>query len=1195
MKCQKGEDTMKYTLVAVALLLLPVATFGQEFRGSISGIVSDPTGAVIPNVKIIATETRTGTKTPTVSDSAGQYTIPFLAPGDYQIEAQVPGFKIFLRKGIQLGSSDRLVVDLPLEVGGNSESVVVTADAPLINTENSSTGQTITTRQVEELPLNGRNPMMLAQLAIGVIATGQPSLVHPFDNAAAAAWSIGGTPAQTSEILIDGAPNATWDNRLAYSPPQDAVQEVRVKAFDADAAYGHTASGTINKIMKTGTNQLKGSLYEFFQPSKLGANSFFNNKSGLGNPATKFNQYGLTVGGPVFVPKVFNGHNKLFWFFSWEKLKDGQPNTDFTTVPTDAERGGDFSALLNIPGGSSCVATTGFNCFQLFNPFTGALKGSTVTRLPFVNNIIPGNLINPVSRAYLSFFPEPNVPGQADGFMNYGNTSTTNDAYSNELARFDYNMSKRSRLAFNVRHNDELQTKNNFFGNLATGSDLSRVNWGATVDEVYTLAPTTVLDLRFNYTRMNEIHTSPSNGFDATTLGFPSYITSSSLLPQLPFIGFNGSCGSQVSYQCLGDTGSARDPSTSYQLFGDVVKIVGSHTLKFGSDFRRYRLDNITYGNAAGTFTFSTNWTRGPNASSAASTFGQDFASFLLGLPTSGQFDVNALASFHSYYYAAFLQDDWRVKRNLTLNVGIRFDHDSPYSEDMGATVNGFAARVANPVAGAAIAAYANHPISQIPAGSFMVPGGLTFASPGNGAAYQNSSHMISPRLGFAWSPSRFHDKTVIRGGFGIFVQPITIANLGESGTYSTTPLVDQEGFSQTTQFIVPSNFLLPTNTLGNPFPSGILTPVGSANGLSTFNGQTVSFLNPQMKDPYSERWTLGIQHSLKSNLLLEVAYIGNHAVHLPIAVTQLNTIPRQFLSTLSTRDQTLITALTASTPNPFAGLLPGTSLNSANTTVAQLLAKYPEFPVGSASGSTGVIEQNLTIGSSYFNSLNVRVEKRLSGGLMLIGLYGFSKLIERDSWLNDTDPLPEKRISPFDHTHRFVTAASYALPFGRGNAAGGNSRWQKLLFGGWSINSIYTYQTGAPIVWANGSTTTPGDYIYLGGTVNLNNRQVDGPAFTTSQFVTASSQQYQFHIRTFATTFGNLRQDAINNLDSSLLKRFVIRESRYLELRFEAFNVFNRPEFGAPNTTETSSSFGQITTQLNRPRQVQLGARFVF
>ncbi len=1172
---------MKFCLVATVAMLIPMAIFGQE-TATISGTVIDATGAGIPNAKVVATETRTGTKSNTVSNVSGQYTIPFLAAGTYEVTTEEQGFKKFVRSGLEIGSGDHPVIDIHLEVGEVTQSVEVAGDVPLINTENSSTGQTITTKQVEDFPLNGRTPMMLAQLAIGVIATGSPSLVHPFDNGAAAAWSIGGAPAQTSELLMDGSPNATWDNRVAYNPPQDAVQQVVVKAFDSDAGYGHTGSGTLNQVMKTGTNAFHGSLYEFNQVSALEANNFFNNQKGVVNPLTHFNQYGATVGGPVWIPKVFDGRNKLFWFFAWENLKDSQPNTDFTTVPTAAEKKGDFSAY---------GAT-------IYDPNSGTLTGTTVNRTAFPGNIIPTNRLNPISLAYMQYYPAPNVTGLANGFDNYGNNATSNDNYSNELGRIDYNMNDHSRMFYSFRHNSEFQTKNNYFGNIGTGSTLTRENWGASGDEVYTLNPTTVLNLRLNYTRLTELHGEPSAGFDPSSLGFPSYIAGTSQYAQLPFIGFSGSCGSQTSFQCLGDTGASKDPSQSLQLFGNVVKIIGAHALKFGADIRQYRLNVITYGNSAGSFTFSNNWTKSASNASTAAVPGQDLASMLLGDPTAGQFDINAYGSYYSYYYSGFVQDDWRLKRNLTINVGLRFDHDQPYSEKYGRTVNGFATNQANPISAAAVAAYAKSPIPQIPVGSFAVPGGLTFASPSDRQVYQNDTHLFSPRVGFAWSPDLLKGKTVLRGGFGMFVAPVTVANLAITGAYSTNPIVDQEGFSQTTQLLVPSNFLTPSATLSSPFPNGITQPVGSSAGLSTFLDQTVSFLNPKVHNPYSMRWNFGFQHTISKDTVLEVVYIGNHAVHLPIPTTQLNVIPRQFLSTLPTRDQTLINGLTATVTNPFAGLIPGAALNTATTTVAQLLSVYPEFPTGEATQSAGVIEQNANLGSSFFQSVSVRIEKRLSHGLSLIGNYSHSKLIEEDSWLNDTDLSPEKRISPFDHPNHFVVASVYTLPVGKGKLLNLDKKWADMTFGGWVLTGIYTFQTGQPINWVNGSTTTPGDYIPYSTNLDLNPRGVASPttpAFNTSAFDTVAATQLQYHIRTFSTTFPNLRQDGINNFDTSLLKRFNFTERMYFQLRLEAFNVVNHPTFGAPNAQATGASFGLITAQANRPRTLQIGARFVF
>ncbi|HLH40441.1 MAG TPA: carboxypeptidase-like regulatory domain-containing protein [Bryobacteraceae bacterium] len=1177
---------MKRSLVAVVVFLLGAAR-GQEFRGAISGSVADPAGGAVPNATITATETATGSKSQTISDSAGAYTIPFLAPGTYDITAQASGFKRYERKGLHIGAGDHPVIDIRMELGDVTQSIDVAESAPLANTENASVGQAITTAQVEDFPLNGRTPMMLAQLSIGVIATAQPTLVHPFDNAGAAAWSIGGMPSQTSELLLDGSPDATWDNRLAYSPPQDAVQEVRVKAFDNDAAYGHTGAGTANQILKTGTNAFHGSMYEFTQASRLDAVNFFTNRSGAAVPVTHFNQYGLTAGGPVLLPKIFNGRNRLFWFFAFEKLNDAQPNnstlgnstSNYTTVPTDAERKGDFSALN----------------YTLYNPFSAVLNGSTVTRQPFPNNMIPANLLNPVAIAYLKYYPEPNTtPLGANGFENYVSGFLSTDAYDNELGRVDYNMTDRSRLFFDIRHNNRVQAKNNYFNNIATGTDLARENWGATLDEVYTITPTAIADVRANFTRMNEVHYEPSQGFDPSQLGFPSYIAAASEYAVMPFIQF-GSCGSQTSFQCLGDNSASKDPSQSYQLFGDVAKSVGTHMLKFGVDLRQYRLNTYITGNSAGSYTFGNGWVRQASNSSSTTVVGQDFASFLMGLPTAGQIDLNSYGSYSSYYYAGFVQDDWRISRTLTLNLGLRFDHDTPYAEKFGRTVDGFAFNQPSPIAAAAMAAYAKNPIPQIAPNDFAVNGGLTFPGASSGAPYQNTSHLFSPRVGFAWSPRPLHGATVFRGGFAMFVAPITVANLAINGVYSSNPIVDQEGFSQTTTMIVPSNFLSPSATLSNPFPGGIQRPVGSSQGLATFLGQTVSFFNPSMASPYAMRWNFGVEHTFGKDLLIEVMYEGNHAVHLPIAVTQANIIPRQFLSTLPVRDQNLINALTATVPNPFAGLEPGTSLNTSTTTAAQLLSKYPEFPAGEASGSTGVIEQNLTQGRSYFESLNARVEKRLSHGLSLIGAYIFSKLIEQDSWLNDTDPVPEKRISPFDHPEHFVVGATYMLPIGKGKLVNLQSRWMNMLLGGWNVNGIYTYQTGAPLLWTNGSSTNPGDYVYLGMPLTLNPRQVNGDAFNVSAFDTKSADQFQYHIRTFATAYSNLRQDGINNFDASLLKSFYFTEKAYFQLRLEAFNVLNHPAFSAPNTTVSSTSFGLITAQANLPRQIQLGARLVW
>src|ERR1017187_5146818 len=1168
---------MKFRSISLFALFIPAALFAQEFRGTISGSVTDPTGASIPAAKVTVTEEHTGTRIPTVSDSAGQYAATFLLPGDYDIAVEAAGFNEALRKGVHVGAGDHPVIDIKLAIGDVSQSVEVTADANMVNTENATVGQAVTTQEVEELPINGRTPMMAAGLSIGVIGYAQPTLVHPFDSGGAAGWVIAGAYTQTSELLINGSPDATWDGRLAFSPPQDAVQEVRVKAFDTDAAFGHTAGGHTHQITKSGTNTYHGSAWEFNQPNTLTANDFFLNKAGSPRPVTHFNQYGVTAGGPFYIPHFINTRNKLFWFFAWEGIKDGQPTAFTGTVPTDAMRAGNFAGLPTIS-----------------DPFSATLSGTTVNRTPLAGNVVPASEMSSIAKSLLQYYPEPTIPGAV--INNFISSPNTIDHYSNKMGRIDYNMSDRSRLFADVRHTDYYQLKNNYFGNVAEGSLLFRNNWGMAVDEVYTINPTNILDVRLNSTRMNEAHDVPSAGFNPTTVGLPGYLGADSNHLQMPVISFATATG----IQALGATGANKLPSQSYQLFASWMKIKGDHTLKAGVDFRQYRLSTSTAGNSTGAISFSANsWVKASSSASSTVTTGQDIATFLLGLPTSGSYDLNTFASWYSYYGAGFVQDDWRVKHNLTINLGLRFEHDFPYNEKYGRTVDGFDTSSTNPLSAAATAAYAKAPITQLPASAFSVIGGLTYPGAGQTGVFQNHSHVLSPRVGLAWTPDALHGKTVVRGGFGIFVAPVTIASMGVDGKYSTSPLTNQEGFSQSTTLTATSNnFLTPlaTSSLANPFPNGFLQPSGNSLGLLTYAGQAVPFINPDVKSPYSMRWNFGIQHSITPNLMLEVDYIGNHSIHLPIDFTQLNGLPRSILSTLGTRDANQ-SYLTGTATNPFSGLQ--TTQNTASTTPAQLLAKYPEFPVGDSgsgwSGGGGVLEQNLNVGSSNFESLNARLEKRVSHGLNFVFNYVYAKLMERMTWLNASDPLPEKRVSAQDRNQRYVLAATYQLPIGRGQALNLQSGVLNSVLGGWLLNTVYTFQTGAPIIFVNGSSSSSGDYVYFGGPLDVNARQVNGPAFNTAVFDTKSADTFNYHLRTFSTMFSNARADGINQFDPSLSKRFVVHESVSVQLRLEAYNAFNHPVFAAPSTTASNVAFGTITATANRFRTIQIGARFVF
>jgi hypothetical protein len=692
----------------------------------------------------------------------------------------------------------------------------------------------------------------------------------------------------------------------------------------------------------------------------------------------------------------------------------------------------------------------------------------------------------------------------------------------------------------------------------------------------------------------------------------------SSLRKQLPFVGFNGSCGSHTSYQCFGDTGSSLDPTTSYQFFVDVVKEIGKHTLKVGFDGRQYRISIQNFGDSAGNFTIGTNFVTS-GTTGAAQTFGGDLAQFMFGLANSGDFAQNQRSDYHQFYLGSFVQDDWRVSDRLTLNLGLRYDFDTPFREKFGRTVDGF-----NPGAGIAYTkqpAFSGASVSSngetFTVSGINTLGGLTFPNRNNGAVYETNDGFLSPRIGFSY---QVDPKTVARGGFGIFVQPETLTSLAATGGYSSAAVSNSEGFSAATTFVSTTNSSLsPANTLSNPFPTGFTPAAGASLGASTNLGQAISFLAPVQHDPYSERWDIGFQRSLTNNSMLQVLYVGNHALHLPIQQQDINATQIQYLSRSPWRDQARASAYGQSVTNPFKGTLPSvngvansTSVNTASTvSFSSLLVPYPQF------GTNHVYIQNQTVGQSWFNSGIVSYQHRTAHGFMLTGNYSFSKLIEQDTFLNDQDTIPERRISPFDHVHHFTVGGTYDLPFGKNKAwsFGGSKLWDEIA-GGWVLNGVYQFQTGSPFEFTADIPLQPGTTVRQITNHPRNASPVGSPtptlnraAFVTGNSTTCPSSgscdgssflngQYTFHYRTLPQTLSWVRQDGFNNLDTSLLKDFHFTESMYLQLRFEVFNALNHPVFAAPNVSSaTSSSFGYITGTASNaePRQIQLGGRIVF
>ena len=1136
----------------VFFFLFALAAMSQEYRATLNGRITDPQGAVIAGVKVIATQVETGSKSETVSGADGLYTVPFLPPAAYRVTAEAAGFKKYDRTGVQLGANERVSLDIEMVLGQITETVSVSAEAPILTTATASTGQVITTRQIENMPLSGRTPLALAQLAFGVTPTDDPRFTRPFDNAGPSGFSMGGSPSRSNELLIDGAPDTTGDSRVAYNPPVDAVAEVKAESFQADAAYGHTGGGTVNVVLKSGSNQVHGTLYEFNQVSRTAATPFFTNKVGGKKPTSRFNQWGGSFSGPVLIPKVLDGRNRVFFFFAYEGIKDALPAPTTATVPTSAEKSGNLSALTALPNGST---------YQIYDPATGVVEGARVRRQPFANNIIPSSRLSPIALNYLKLYPDPNQPGRVDGQDNFISLTNgeRNDFY-NYLGRLDFNISDRHKLFFNTRHNKRIGQGGNNFGKALTdnptaGNALRRTNWGMMVDDVYTLTPTFLMNTRLNWTRFEEPRINYSEGFDSTTLGYPALLSSTSprrVMPRVQFSRFTG----------VGDEGGRVFPFDSFQLFETLTKIAGKHTLKFGADIRQLRESDLNYGLSNGAFVFGTNWTQGPLDNAAAAPLGQDLAAFLLGMPTGGQYDLNAARTNKSNYYAFFFQDDLRIRSNLTFNLGLRAEHETGTTERFNRSVNGFDETSASPISAAAQAAYARNPIPELQ--QLRLNGGVKFAGNGSELIYSTPALTFSPRFGFAWTANQ---KTVVRGGVGIY--------------YFTNGVIGNNapGFSQTTAFVPTLNgFLSPSSTLANPFPNGIEQPTGNRLGLGTFLGRGLTVFNPAAESQYSARWQLSVQRELGKNSVLEVGYMANKGVRLPVDYTA-NGLPVQYLSSSPFRDQAVINQLTGNVTNPMAGLIPGTTLNGGTIARNQLLRPYPQF--------TGLNLQRLNDGSSHYHGLQTRLERRFSSGLQMMANYQWSKLLERRSRLNDLDPFLEKRIAAEDRTHRLVASGTYDLPFGKGRKFLGSAPGVvNQILGGWNINGILTFQPGAPLNWGN--------VIYLGGPLNVTGHNPDR-TFDTARFNRVNAEQLDWNRRTLPSRFNDARQDGVNQLDFSIIKTFPIKERLNMTLRCEIFNVTNTPIFSAPNLAPANTNFGLITNQANQPRRFQLALRMYF
>lgn len=1191
-----AQGLLLLPLVSV-LFLMPAAA--QETRGIIGGRVTDSTGAVVPGARVIATNTRTNTAVEVTTTGEGNYTMLYLLPGTYTVSVEAQGFKRLNRSGVELRVADRASIDLQLELGGLTETVSVTAEAPLLEVSSATAGQVIDRRRISELPLAEGNPLTLIQLAPGIVITGGFTSNSALSNSGPSNFESGGSPGG-NEFTLDGSPN-TADRqgngaaRVGLQPPTDAVEEFKVVTASFDAQQGRTAGASVDVAVRSGTNELHGTLYEFVRNDKLAANSFVLNRQGTPRQTRRYNRFGGTVGGPIVLPKIYNGRNRTFFFTSYEGIRPITPSLETLTVPTDAFRRGDFSSLL-----------TGSTPLYVYDPATSRVQGDRVVRDPIqcngrLNVICPERL-SPVARNYLSFLPPPNtnVGSSTNNFV--GNASPIN-TYNVFLARGDHHFNERNRLFFRYSQSQREELDENSAGVnngvRVNGRVGHRGNKGGVFDYVYVPSATTVFNLRVGMTRFKQDRFSMSSfDYDVRNLGFSPQtlaLFTANTLPQIN-IGNYSSPVEPTGYLITTPTWSVQPT---------VTKIAGSHVMRIGYDFRVYQENRSEQTFQAGQFNFNNDFTRVNDLNPSVpleQNQAQSIAALLLGRPTGGNFPLLANRAATAKYHGIFFQDDWKVARRLTLNLGLRYELDLGTTERYNRIIRGFDRGAANPAEAAVRANYALNPIPEIAAANFRLPGGLLFADENNRPAFQADRNNFQPRLGIAY---QINERTAIRGGWAMFMVPFVLDALNQNGFSRNTPLIAS-----------PDRGLTFQSTLANPFPAGYVAEI--SRNLDSLVGQNPgTVLTGERKNGIVQRWEVSLQRELPGRWLIEAAYIGNRASDLLTAVDA-NPISGQYQSTSLVRDQTLINFLDAPVSNPFRNVpqFLGTNLYTASViNRSQLLRPYPQY--------TGLSEERYN-GASSYHAAQMRLEKRFSSGYTFLATYAWSKYLEQTSLLNPTDSAYEKRLSDADSPHRLALSGIWELPFGRGRAFGSN--WKgvtEFLLGGFQVQGIYQFQAGRPLtignVYFNGNLSDlnmkiASDTIGAVGTTNIldNTFQRDiretGFYFTDDAVRTNGQLDYSKqrndtrinlanNIRTLPSRVSNFRDDNISLLDFSLIKNFAFTERVRLQLRGEAINSLNKAHFSGANVAPRDAAFGRVTNldTPTLPREFQIGLRLVF
>jgi hypothetical protein len=1168
-------------LLSTALLLaLAGSVDAQEFRATVKGQVVDTSQGALPGATVTVRNQETGEVATAVTNNEGNYTIPFLRPGLYSVTVEMSGFQKFVQPDMRLEVSQVAVVNAKLGVGGLTESVNVSAEAPLLETSNANRGTVIDQARIAELPLQSRSPMALATLVAGVNYNAQAIYLRPFDNGALADWSMNGGQNRNNEFLLDGAPNNAnqGGNNIAYVPPAEAVQEFKVSTNTYDAQYGRTAGGVVNMSLKSGTNSFHGVAYDFMRRKGLAANSFLLNSRNAEKTDQYIDQYGFSVDGPIW-------KNKTFFLFTGEKYREGTPAPLNSTTPTPAMKNGDFSGLMDAQG----------RRIVIYDPATGRDVNGVWTRDPFPNNIIPADRISATAKAIMKYYPDPNyvTAGAAPWQNNLDYPEHFNkDLFWNWVGKIDHNFSTNDRAFFRWGENERNEVRNTTpirSGPAQNGQlPLWRANRALVGDWVHIFGAGTVFNLRASYTYFLEWSYSQDGlGFDATEF-WPA-----SLVQQMPSQQIGGIFPVINVEDYVGlSRGSSPNRNRNYTLQPNVSLNRGSHNIRSGLDVRWTNVYNENYNNSGGNISFTRQFTRS-TINSTSVLEGNGFASFLLGAPSSGSVDVNPKPHYEWFYIAPWIQDDWKLSNKLTLNLGFRWDFNGAVQEADNMLNYVFDPTIVNPVSARV---------------GRQVMGGITFAgvdgAPRRPWKYDKNNYQF--RVGTAYS---LNDKTVVRAGWGkYFLNP--------------TGQGFNNGFSNTTSLIASNDGnRTPTYALANPFPNGIQEPPGSSLGPLTFLGRGPGFSNPDFIVPNVHQFSVGVQRELPARISLDVTYAGSRSYDIEGNFGGFNEPSAAFQAQCDVTLGGSRSLCDQQLPNPFfgvAGFEGTTRFTNANLSLFELSRPFPAF--------TGISMNQQNIGKMTYDSMQFVANKRWQKGVTInVGYTWVPRWTEDgantttgigNAYVDEVSLL--KNHGPYfsQRKHRITASGVWELPWlrNRRSALG-------YVLGGWSIAPAFVYQSGQP--W-----DMPGNLDLAPG-VNL--KDVALPGKKEGQFIygvkpcigqrnTATGKydllsvstaygctepyflvREAFQRRTAMFRYDEFRRPGFWQVDMNFAKTTPITDRMRMQIRLEAFNLFNSPMYDERNYngTTTSADFGRInrnaTGQSNFQRFVQLGFRFIF